>query len=72
MSIRIFQVSEDGIAAPVYHHDVAPPPTAVPSAAAADAQPVIAGTDSAEWQELRERLRAQTTKKPARRSVLGL
>jgi hypothetical protein len=73
MTFRIFQVSSDGIASPVYDndHDAAAPITPSTPNSGATARSIQFESHSAEWHELRERLRQQTTK-PARKTWLGL
>ena len=66
MTFRIFHVSADGVASPVYGQDA--PERPVQSASARTA-PVK--NTSPEWEELRERLRQQTTPKPSRKTWLG-
>jgi hypothetical protein len=64
MTFRIFQVSSDGVANPVYREGEAPggarTPVAQQEAAAA-----------AEWQRLRERLRADAATPPSRTGWLS-
>jgi hypothetical protein len=73
MTFRIFQVSSDGIASPVYSNDqdAAPSVTASDSDSGAKARRIPFESHSEEWHELRERLRQQTTK-PPRKTWLGL
>ena len=76
MTFRIFQVSADGVALPVYDPNT-PEKSAATSAATASGA-IASGASapvedtSAEWDELRERLRQQAKPRPGRKSVLGL
>ena len=68
-------MSADGVASPVYDHDTPekPVPTSTaPAANAATSRLAPVQNTSAEWDELRERLRQQANPKPARKSLLGL
>jgi hypothetical protein len=67
MTFRIFQVTTDGVASAVYEQNASPDPPAVTTVSRVGP----AESTSAEWQELRERLRQQPTTKSARKSWLG-
>ena len=79
MTFRIFQVSADGVALPVYDQNAPDKHVATAAATASDAtasgataRTAPVEVTSAEWDELRERLRRQASPKPVRKSVLGL